>query len=98
MGALPDGLRKMRGSAEGDRRKSISPIGSIRPILDTSIDKTTDFRARFAWRAGYLLAAFCLYMADQATKAWAARTLRFGDERVLIRGFLQFIYTENPGI
>ena len=26
------------------------------------------------------------------------KTLRFGDERVMIRGFLQFIYTENPGI
>src|SRR5205085_6329527 len=48
--------------------------------------------------AGYLLAAFGVYMADQASKAWAARLLRFGDERVLIRGFLQFIYTENPGI
>jgi len=66
--------------------------------LDTSIDKTTDFRTRFAWRAGYLLAAFGLFMADQATKAWAVKVLRFGDERVVIRGFLQFIYTENPGI
>ena len=55
-------------------------------------------RYRFAWRAGYLLAAFGIYMADQASKAWAARTLRFGEERVVIRGFFQFIYTENPGI
>lgn len=67
-------------------------------IVDTSIDKATGFRTRFAWRAGYLLAAFGLYMADQASKAWAVKTLRFGDERVVIRGFLQFIYTENPGI
>jgi lipoprotein signal peptidase len=37
-------------------------------------------------------------MADQASKAWAVKTLRFGDERVVIRGFFQFIYTENPGI
>ena len=66
--------------------------------VDTSIDKTTDYRTRFAWRAGYLLAAFGIYMADQATKAWAVKTLRFGEERVVIRGFLQFIYTENPGI
>jgi len=64
----------------------------------TSINKATDVRARFAWRAGYLLAAFALYMADQATKAWAVKTLRFGEERVIIRGFFQFIYTENPGI
>lgn len=66
--------------------------------LDTSIDKANGFRTRFAWRAGYLLAAFGIYMADQATKAWAVKALRFGEERVVIRGFLQFIYTENPGI
>ena len=78
----------------------ISRIGPIKPIVfvDTSINKATDLRVRFAWRAGYLLAAFGLYMADQASKAWAAKTLRFGDERIVIRGFLQFIYTENPGI
>jgi signal peptidase II len=72
--------------------------------MDT--DKKSDFfprlsapiRTRFAWRAGYLLAAFGIYMADQASKAWAVKTLRFGEERVVIRGFLQFIYTENPGI
>jgi signal peptidase II len=66
--------------------------------LATSINKATDVRARFAWRAGYLLAALALYMADQASKAWAVKTLRFGDERVVIPGFFQFIYTENPGI
>jgi len=64
----------------------------------TSVNKATDLRARFAWRAGYLLAALALYMADQASKAWAVKTLRFGDERVVIPGFFQFIYTENPGI
>lgn len=55
-------------------------------------------RTRFAWRSGYLLAAFGVYLADQASKAWAVKTLRFGEDRVLIRGFLQFAYTENPGI
>jgi signal peptidase II len=39
-----------------------------------------------------------LYMADQASKAWAVKALRFGEDRVVIRGFLQFAYTENPGI
>lgn len=67
-------------------------------IVDTSLEKTTDFRTRFGWRAGYLLAAFGIYMADQASKAWAVRALRYGDERVVIPGFFQFIYTENPGI
>ena len=55
-------------------------------------------RTRFAWRAGYLLAAFAVYLADQASKAWAVKELRFGDARVAISGFLQFAYTENPGI
>ena len=55
-------------------------------------------RSRFAWRAGYLLAALGIYFADQASKAWAVRTLRFGDERVVIPGFFRFLYTENSGI
>lgn len=66
--------------------------------MDTSFNKVADIRGRFAWRAGYLLAAFGIYMADQASKAWAVRMLRFGDERVVIPRFLRFIYTENPGI
>jgi signal peptidase II len=55
-------------------------------------------RTRVAWRAGYLLAAFGIYLADQTSKAWAVRSLRFGQDRQVIRGFLAFIYTENPGI
>lgn len=66
--------------------------------MATNIHNVASFRTRIAWRAGYLLAAFGIYMADQSSKAWAVRILRFGDERVVIPGFLQFIYTENPGI
>ena len=58
----------------------------------------SNLRMHLGWRAGYLLAALGLYLADQASKAWAVKTLRFGEERVLVRGFIQFIYTENPGI
>jgi len=54
--------------------------------------------SRLGWRAGYLFASFGIYMVDQASKAWAVRALRFGDERTIIRGFLDFIYTENRGI
>ena len=53
---------------------------------------------RFGWRAGYLLAAFGIFMMDQVTKAWAARTLRHGDDRTIISGFFDLVYTENPGI
>jgi signal peptidase II len=56
------------------------------------------FRHRLAWRSGYLLAAFGIYLVDQVTKAWAARTLRFADGHVVISGFVDFIYTENKGI
>jgi signal peptidase II len=62
------------------------------------MESSNNFRARVGWRAGYLLAAFGIYLADQATKAWAVKTLRLGEDRVIVKGFLQFIYTENPGI
>ena len=66
--------------------------------MNSDRDQTNNIRTRFAWRAGYLLAAVGVYLADQASKAWAVKTLRFGDDRVVIRNFLQFAYTENPGI
>jgi len=37
-------------------------------------------------------------MVDQSSKAWAVRALRFGDGKQIIKGFLDLIYTENPGI
>ena len=61
-------------------------------------NSSQQFRERFGWRAGYLLAALGIYFADQASKAWAVKALRFGDERVLIPNFVKFFYTENPGI
>ncbi|HEV2884426.1 MAG TPA: signal peptidase II [Pyrinomonadaceae bacterium] len=59
---------------------------------------TTGVPTRFAWRAGYLLAAFGIYMVDQVTKAWAVRALRFGESRTIVSGFLDLAYAENPGI
>jgi signal peptidase II len=64
---------------------------------DTTTAETTT-RARFGWRVGYLLAALGIYLVDQASKAWAVRALRFGQDQQIISGFLDFIYTENPGI
>jgi signal peptidase II len=55
-------------------------------------------KSHLGWRVGSLLASFGIYMVDQSSKAWAVRALRFGDERTLIRGFLDFVYTENRGI
>ena len=55
-------------------------------------------RTRLGWRAGYLFAAFGIYLVDQMTKAWAVRALKSGQDWTIISGFLDFIYTENPGI
>lgn len=37
-------------------------------------------------------------MIDQTTKAWAVRKLRFGGDREIISGFLNFVYAENTGV
>ncbi len=65
--------------------------------MDETVRKNrTTFR--ISWRAGYIIAALAVYMMDQASKAWARRTLRFGDDQSVIPGFLDFVYTENTGI
>lgn len=69
--------------------------------MDASVNQTelnTNARTRVAWRFGYLLASFGLYMVDQTTKAWAVRNLRFQGDRTVIQGFFDFVYTENRGI
>jgi signal peptidase II len=69
--------------------------------MDTEFNNakvSANVRPRLGWRAGYLLASFGIYMVDQSSKAWTVRALRFGDERTIIRGFLDFVYTENRGI
>ena len=50
------------------------------------------------WRAAYLFAALVLFLADQASKAWAVRRLRTGDVVRAFDGVLHFAYAENPGI
>src|SRR5882672_11308120 len=62
-----------------------------------SDSETQSTKTRVAWRMGYLVASLGIYLMDQSSKAWAVRHLRFGD-RTIIRGVLDFIYAENPGI
>jgi signal peptidase II len=52
------------------------------------------------WRVAYLVAAAAAYLLDQASKAWAAKTLRWpqGDAVKVIDGLLSFEYAENTGI
>lgn len=69
--------------------------------MDTGLNNANldvDLRTRVGWRAGYLLAAFGIYMVDQVTKAWAVKALRYGANVTVISGFLDFVYTENRGI
>jgi signal peptidase II len=61
-------------------------------------ERSLTLPTRLGWRAGYLLASIGIYMADQSSKAWAVRALRFGTEQTVVRGFLDLIYTENRGI
>ena len=50
------------------------------------------------WKLGYLAAAGAVFMIDQATKAWAVKNLRFGSDREVISGFLNFSYAQNTGV
>jgi len=53
---------------------------------------------RLGWRAAYLLAAAGIYLADQATKAWAVRRLRSGQVVHVFGDGVRLAYAENPGI
>ncbi|NOT47963.1 MAG: signal peptidase II [Acidobacteria bacterium] len=50
------------------------------------------------WKIAYLAIAGGVFMIDQTAKAWAVRSLRFGDERHVIPGFLNFAYAQNTGV
>ena len=52
----------------------------------------------FWWKFAYLAASIGVVLLDQASKAWARKTLRFGDEVNVIPGFLNFVYAENTGV
>ena len=67
-------------------------------MVSNELKRSAALPGRLGWRAGYLFASFGIYMVDQSSKAWAVRALRFGSERTVVRGFLDFVYTENPGI
>ena len=54
-------------------------------------------KSRITWRLLYLVASLGIYLVDQGSKAWAVRRVRFED-RAIIRGVLDFVYAENPGI
>jgi signal peptidase II len=52
----------------------------------------------FFWKIAYLLMAGGVFLVDQMTKAWAARSLRFGGDKTVIENFLNFSYAQNTGV
>jgi signal peptidase II len=56
-------------------------------------------RSTFIWKLAYLIASGAIVLLDQASKAWAARHLRFsGKPYEVIAGFLNFDYAQNTGV
>ena len=52
----------------------------------------------FLWKLAYLVITGGVFMIDQTTKAWATRQLRFGGDKSVISGFLNFAYAQNTGV
>ena len=52
----------------------------------------------FLWKLAYLVIASGVFMVDQTSKAWATRSLRFGGDKSVIDGFLNFAYAQNTGV
>jgi signal peptidase II len=50
------------------------------------------------WKFAYLAITGGVFLIDQTTKAWAARSLRFNGDWPLISGFLNFAYAQNTGV
>lgn len=74
------------------------PRRSDRDLDQTPQSAMRNRRSPVTWRAAYLLASFAVFLADQATKAWAVRRLRLGQDVTVIPGFFDLAYAENPGI
>ena len=50
------------------------------------------------WKIGYLGATLAVFLVDQASKAWAVKTLKFGSDMEVIPGLLNFAYAINTGV
>ncbi len=55
-------------------------------------------RKDILWKLAYLAVAGGVFLIDQTSKAWAARSLRFNGDRSVIGGFLNFAYAQNTGV
>ncbi len=55
-------------------------------------------RRDLIWKLAYLAISGGVFLIDQASKAWAVRRLRFGEDIPVISGFLNFAYAQNTGV
>ncbi len=67
-------------------------------IVLRKTEKSTVSRKDILWKLAYLAIAGGVFMTDQASKAWAIRRLRFGEDYSIIPGFLNFAYAQNTGV
>lgn len=87
-----------RGALNGEEGGGAHGVTPALPDAGRRRESAPASPRAFGWRAAYLVAAAALYLADQATKAWAVRRLRTGDEVTLVEGFFKLAYAENTGI
>ena len=66
--------------------------------MSEAADKAVVAGRNLGWRAAYLVAAGGIYFADQMSKAWAVKRLRFGEVVSAAGDVVRFGYAENPGI
>jgi lipoprotein signal peptidase len=60
-------------------------------------EKSTVTKKDILWKLAYLAIAGGVFMIDQTTKAWAVRSLRFGEDFPVISGFLNLAYDRIMG-
>jgi signal peptidase II len=61
-------------------------------------EKSTVTKKDILWKLAYLAIAGGVFMIDQTTKAWAVRSLRFGEDFPVISGFLNLALAQNTGV
>lgn len=64
------------------------------PNTSNKIERSNDF----GWKLAYLAAGAAVFLLDQASKAWARKTLELGREINVVPSFLNFIYAKNTGV
>ena len=68
------------------------------PFVDSTSGNLSSGNLAAKLKIWYLIITAAVLLLDQVTKYWAAVTLRGGMQVSVIKGFMNFNYTENAGI